>query len=143
MYNRILIPVDGSPPSTAALAEALGFARERNARALLVYACEPMPYTLAEGVLDLSAEMRRQGRLILDAAAAAADKAGVTAEMSLVEASDRRIPEVIVDEAKRWNADLIAMGTHGRRGFEHLLLGSVAEGVIRRASVPVLLLRSR
>lgn len=143
MYDRILIPVDGSPTSSAALAEALGFVRERNARVLLVYACEPMPYTLAEGVLDLSDEMRRQGRLILDAAAAAADKAGVTAEMSLVDASDRRIPEVIVDEAKRWNADLIAMGTHGRRGFEHLLLGSVAEGVIRRAGVPVLLLRSR
>jgi nucleotide-binding universal stress UspA family protein len=143
MYDRILVPVDGSPASTAALTEALGFARGQNARVLLVYACEPLQYILAEGPIDLSAEVRRQGELLLSAAAAAAEKAGVTAETSLMEASDRRVPEAIVDEATRWGANLIAMGTHGRRGFAHLLLGSVAEGVLRRATVPVLLLRSK
>jgi nucleotide-binding universal stress UspA family protein len=143
MYDRILVPVDGSPASTAALAEALGFARGQEARVLLVYACEPLRYILAEGPVDLSAEVRRQGALVLDAAATAAAKAGVGAETSLVEASDRRVPETLVDEAQRWGAKLIAMGTHGRRGFAHLLLGSVAEGVLRRATVPVLLLRSK
>ena len=51
--------------------------------------------------------------------------------------------EVIVEEARSWGADLIVMGTHGRRGFEHLVLGSISEGVVRRATVPVLLLRSK
>ena len=56
---------------------------------------------------------------------------------------DRRIATAIVEEAAAWGADLIVIGTHGRRGFEHLVLGSVAEGVVRRATVPVLLIRSR
>ena len=53
----------------------------------------------------------------------------------------RRVPDVVVAEAKRWPADLIVAGTHGRRGLSHLFLGSVAEGIIRISTVPVLLIR--
>ncbi len=63
-------------------------------------------------------------------------------ETRLVEASkDTRIAEQIVNEAKSWPADLIILGTHGRQGFHHFMLGSVAEGVIRIAPMPVLLIR--
>ena len=143
MYRRILIPVDGSTPSDAALVEALRFAHEQGARVRLVYICEPLQYILAEGPVDLSTEVRRQGELIISAATAKARKAAVAAEAALLETADRRVEEAIVNEARTWGADLIAMGTHGRRGFEHLVLGSVAEGVLRRATVPVLLLRSQ
>lgn len=142
MFRRILIPVDGSAASDAALSEALKLAREQGATLRLVYICEPLQYILAEGPVDLSAEVRRQGELVIAAAASMAGKAAVAAETALVETADRRVAEAIVEEAIRWGADLIAMGTHGRRGFEHLILGSVAEGVARRATVPVLLLRS-
>jgi nucleotide-binding universal stress UspA family protein len=143
MYRRILIPVDGSTPSDAALVEALRFAHEQGARVRLVYICEPLQYILAEGPVDLSTEVRRQGEVIISAATAKARKAAVAAEAALLETADRRVEEAIVNEARTWGADLIAMGTHGRRGFEHLVLGSVAEGVLRRATVPVLLLRSQ
>ena len=143
MFSRILIPVDGSAASDAALSEALKFAREQGATVRFVYICEPLQYVLAEGSLDLSAEVRRQGEKIVSAATAKASKAAVPAEAALVESADRRAAEAIAGEARRWGADLIAMGTHGRRGFEHLLLGSVAEGVARRATIPVLLLRSQ
>ena len=63
-------------------------------------------------------------------------------ETRLVEATkSSRIAEQIVNEAKNWPADLLIMGTHGRQGFHHFMLGSVAEGVIRIAPMPVLLIR--
>jgi nucleotide-binding universal stress UspA family protein len=51
------------------------------------------------------------------------------------------VPSLIVDEAGRWRADLIVIGTHGRRGISKLLLGSVADGVVRTAATSVLLIR--
>jgi nucleotide-binding universal stress UspA family protein len=143
MYKKILVPTDGSEPSNAALQEALKFAKTLGSAVRIVYVWQPMSYILAEGPVDLSAAMRREGEVILDGAAAKAREAGVAAEIALVEAGDRRVPAAIAEEAVRAQSDLILMGTHGRRGFEHLVLGSVAEGVLRRASVPVLLLRSR
>lgn len=143
VYKKILVPTDGSAPSDAALQEALKFAKVLGCGVRIVYVWEPMSYILAEGPVDLSAAMRRQGEHVLDGAAAKAREAGVTPETALVEAADRRVPAAIADEAVRSQCDLIVMGTHGRRGFEHLVLGSVAEGVLRRATVPVLLLRSR
>lgn len=143
MYTRILIPVDGSDASSSALAETLKFAREQRARVRLVYVCETPQYVLAEGPVNLAEEIRRYGEQVLSGAAARARESGVSAEAALVEAADRRVAEAIAGEATSWDANLIAMGTHGRGGFEHLLLGSVAEGVARRATVPVLLLRSK
>jgi nucleotide-binding universal stress UspA family protein len=142
MYRKILVPVDGSRASTAALAEALRFAGEQGARLTLLFVCESMYHILAEGPVDLTASIRREGETILADAAVRAREARVDAEAALVEAGERRVAEAIVEEAERHGADLIAMGTHGRRGVQHFMLGSVAEGVIRRATIPVLLLRS-
>ena len=141
MYKRILVPLDGSAPSNAALQEALKFARSCGSALRLAYVCEPLAYILAEGPIDLASAMRRQGEQILSETAAKAHEAGVSAETALIEAGDRRVAAAITGDAARSSSDLIMMGTHGRRGFEHLVLGSVAEGVLRRATVPVLLLR--
>jgi nucleotide-binding universal stress UspA family protein len=62
-------------------------------------------------------------------------------ETELLETAGQRVADRIVEAAKRWEADLIVMGTHGRHGIQHLVLGSVAEAVIRSAPVPVLLVR--
>jgi nucleotide-binding universal stress UspA family protein len=59
-----------------------------------------------------------------------------------LEQNGRRVSDVIVDEATRWRADLVVLDTHGRRGIEHLLLGSVAEAVARTAPTSVLLART-
>lgn len=66
---------------------------------------------------------------------------GMTVETKLVETYDGRIGSVISDEAQKWNADLLVVGTHGRKGIAHFLMGSVAENVTRTASMPVLLVR--
>jgi nucleotide-binding universal stress UspA family protein len=71
--------------------------------------------------------------------------AGIKAETKLIEATPpgARIASMIAAEAKAWPADMIVIGTHGRRGVDHLLMGSVAEGVVRISPVPVLLIRGR
>jgi nucleotide-binding universal stress UspA family protein len=59
----------------------------------------------------------------------------------MVETAGERVAELIVEQARQWPADVIVMGTHGRRGFNHLLMGSDAEAVIRLSPVPVLLVK--
>ena len=143
MYKRILVPLDGSKSSAAALREALKFAKEQGAKVCLTHIYEQIKHVVTEGVVDLTPALRRQGEQLLADAAARARKAGVKATTALVAAGSRRISAVIVEQAAAEGADLIAMGTHGRRGFERLVLGSVAEGVARRATIPVLLLPAR
>ena len=143
MYKRILVPLDGSKSSAAALREALKFATEQGAKVCLTHIYEQIKHVVTEGVVDLTPALRRQGEQLLADAAARARKAGVKATTALVAAGSRRISAVIVEQAAAEGADLIAMGTHGRRGFERLVLGSVAEGVARSATIPVLLLPTR
>ena len=72
---------------------------------------------------------------------AVAGSAGVPADTRLVEASGARLGETVASEARAWEADLVVVGTHGRRGLGRVLLGSGAEQVIRQAPVPVLAVR--
>lgn len=144
MYQRILVPVDGSQTSDTALQEAIRFAKQSNALLRLVHVVEDARFFDAEGIIDFTAlqEMaKRSGEQVLSRAAAAAQQAGLAAETDLLESDGRRIEDVIVADAKRWLADLIVIGTHGRSGVSRLLFGSVAEGVVRGAEVPILLMR--
>jgi nucleotide-binding universal stress UspA family protein len=143
MYKRILVPLDGSKASAMALKEALALAKEQGARVCLTHVYERIKHVVTEGVIDLTPALRVQGEQLLAEAASRARKAGVKAATALVEAGSRRVPAAIVEQAVAEGADLIVMGTHGRKGFERLMLGSVAEGVARRATVPVLLLPRR
>jgi nucleotide-binding universal stress UspA family protein len=107
------------------------------------------PYTYPEALYaELSTEVealqrawRRAGQTVLDRATALAGGANIRAGVALLDMNGRRTSSVIVDEAKRWHADLIVVATHGRH--EEVLLGSVAEGVARTASVSVLLVRDQ
>lgn len=146
MYQRILLAVDGSSTSNAALEEGIRFARDQGAKLRLVHVLDFAPIGwAAEGYVDLSIlqdAIRRNGQQILDQAAKLAGKSGVTVEVELLESYGKRIPTVIIEATRNWPADLIVIGTHGWRGFDHLLLGSVAEAVMRTAPVPVLLIRA-
>ena len=89
------------------------------------------------------AKLARSGRAVLDAARRSAKQLGVEAEIVLREPLTKRVADEVLSEAKRWRADLIVMGTHGRRGLRRLVLGSDAEHIVRMAAVPVLLVRGR
>jgi len=147
MYQHILVPVDGSQTSDLALREAIKLRGSGNAELRIVQIVEEVTPLLDVELLNVDAlreAVREAGRLILAKAEIIARAAGVPATTRLVEARPgARIANVIADEARAWPADLIVIGTHGRRGLDHLLLGSVAEGVIRIAPAPVLLVRGK
>ena len=91
---------------------------------------------------DLIETMRDNGKIVLDEASEQARESGVPVESVMRESGGRRVCETILEEARTWAADLIVMGTHGRRGFSHLALGSDAELVVRGSPVPILLVRA-
>lgn len=140
MYHNIAVPVDGSEASRVLLRHSLKLAKEQGAQVRLIHVVEPIHHVVVEGVIDLNATMRRQGQSILDEALGQARGAGVEATAALVESDGQHIADAIVDEAAAVRADLLAIGTHGRRGIEHLIIGSVAEGVATLAKIPVLLI---
>ena len=141
MYKRILVPVDGSVTARTALRHAIALAKEQQAQLRLVYVVEQVPTWAAEGQMDLSDVLMESGKAVVAEAKEQVDKEGIAAETAVVEAGMQRTARCIADDAAKWSADLIVMGTHGRRGIDHLILGSVAEGVVRTAQAPVLLIR--
>jgi nucleotide-binding universal stress UspA family protein len=146
LYKRILVPVDGSPTSTAGLNEALRLAKNQKARVRLVHIVdERMIFSTAEAGLNIEPvieALKSGGKRLLARAAKLAASRGVRAETELLENAASQVADVLIARARRWRADLIVMGTHGRRGVNRLVLGSDAELVVRNSPVPVLLVRS-
>lgn len=141
-YRRILVPIDGSSTSTKALAAALALARERGSQIRLVHSMEEFPMASGfEYSVDVIGVVRDHAQKTLAEALAMVQAAGVEGEARLLEASGKRLGEAVADEAAAWSADLVVVGTHGRRGLSRALLGSGAESVIRQARVPVLVIR--
>ena len=147
MYKRILIAVDGSKTSSLALKEAIKLAKDQRATLRLIHVVDERPiYTMAEvpySIDDYQKTMREAGRKELAKCADRAKAARVKFDTKLVATLAQSIGDVINKEAKRWSANLIVIGTQGRRGFNRLVLGSVAEHVIRLATKPVLIIRAR
>jgi nucleotide-binding universal stress UspA family protein len=147
MYKHILVAVDGSDTSNLALREAAALAREMQAKLRIVHVVEEVTLNIdAEFVMgEYQEAMRKTGEEVLRKAEAAARESGIKAETKLleIETLGHRITDMIVEEAQSWPADLIVLGTHGRRGFNHLLMGSVAEGIVRISPKPVLLIRGK
>jgi nucleotide-binding universal stress UspA family protein len=146
-YKRILVPVDGSSTSNAGLKEALKLAKSQHARVCLLHVVDEMiVFNVPEGAVNIGPvieELKRGGKRVLQKAQKLAAAQGVRAESDLRESVGVRVADVITGRARRWRADLIVMGTHGRRGVNRMLLGSDAELVLRNASAPVLLVRAR
>jgi len=147
MHKRILVAVDGSRTSDAALGEALDLAGG-GAHLRVVHVMDsPSTYPDAlygqvTGHLEAARRAWREaGEEILARAATSARARRVAANSTLLESEGRRVGTAVVEEAQRWGVDLIVVGTHGRHGLDRLLLGSVAEGVARTAPVSVLLVR--
>ena len=145
MYKRILVPVDGSETSLLGLQHAIRLAKDQKAKLRLLHVVHD--YLIAEGRHSmvtssyLLKELRERGQTILKEAANMALKRHVEAETQVVETLMGPIGAAIVKCAEKWPADLIVLGTHGRRGIRRLVMGSDAEYVVRTAPVPVLLVR--
>ncbi|KPK05267.1 MAG: universal stress protein UspA [Betaproteobacteria bacterium SG8_39] len=147
MYSRILVPIDGSKTAALGLREAIRLAKDQGAALRVIHVVDKMAIIgVSEAGMNprpVLAKLARSGRAVLGEARRSAKKLGVEAETELFEPLTKRVADAVLREAKRWRADLIVMGTHGRRGMPRLVLGSDAEQVVRLARVPVLLVRGR
>lgn len=148
MYKKIFVAIDDSPTSQKALGEAIYLAKTSNATLCIAHAADES--LLAQHGMGLGSyidvdrtkqAIQDTSNALLDDAAKLAAAAGITAEKSLLEASDKRVAELIAEGAESWGADLIVVGTHGRRGFARLLVGSVAENLTRLATTSLLMVR--
>ncbi|MDE2304360.1 MAG: universal stress protein [Gammaproteobacteria bacterium] len=147
MYRQILVPIDGSATSNAGLTEAIKIAKALGGKIRIVHIVNEMivDYAFGSGlyantVID---SMRADGQKILSEAEARVRGEGLEPEGVLIESIGGGAANFVIEQAKEWPADLIVMGTHGRRGVRRLALGSDAELVVRGVTAPVLLVHDR
>lgn len=142
MFKRIVVAVDGSETGDRALEAAIELAREQKAALRVVHVTGEL---LPVGAEALTAERLLEsvydaGLTLVNDAVTKARAGQVDAEPRLIEGGGRT-SQAIASEARNWPADILVIGSHGRRGLNRLLLGSVAEEVVRIAPCPVLLIR--
>ncbi len=146
MYKRILVPTDGSDTAICGLREAIKLAKDQNAQIRIIHIVDELVIgsspAYAVVMDDVIADLRAAGKSILASAQAMVKDAGITFDTQLVEAFGGRAGEHILKAAQEWAADIIVCGTHGRRGLRRIVLGSDAEYLVRRAPVPILLVRA-
>jgi nucleotide-binding universal stress UspA family protein len=145
MYKKLLVPIDGSRTSELGLREAIRLASgNRQATIRLLHFLEPLPalqgmeVAATDTLLD---NMLQFGDKILKKSEALVKRHGIRAETVFHKKSQQWAADGIAREARKWKADVIVMGTHGRRGISRIVLGSSAESTLRSATVPLLLVR--
>jgi nucleotide-binding universal stress UspA family protein len=145
MYKRVVAGVDGSAHADHALRHAVALAKVLGAALRIVHVVDmgwlPVAPELGLDLAQIAAARRADGETLLAAAREVARAAGVAADARLLETATptQQTAAALVAEAASWPADLVVLGARGRSAVERLLLGSVADGVARRATIPVLL----
>jgi len=146
IYSRILVPYDGSPSSRQGLAEAIRVAKPFGSTIRIVHVIDEPRHI--DGYVTYGAyadyilpHLREHAKRLVANAGRNVTDAGLRVESGIADIPGLRACDVVLREAADWGADLIVMGTHGRRGLDRLLLGSDAEQVLRGSPVPVLLVR--
>ena len=148
MYQRILVPLDGSETSMLGMDEAIRLARLTGGKLRFLHVIDELSFALAADsyacfTSDLLAALRENAEELLESAKSSARTAGVESDSVLYDSFNGKMLDFVSRQAREWPADLIVLGTHGRRGVRRLMLGSGAESILRTASVPVLLVRAR
>lgn len=148
MYRRILVAVDGSDTSNKALAAAIDMASHSGGRSVvkLVHVLDEMAYFVGldpyQGRTYSAVHVMRQaGEKILADGLAICSSAGISAETELIDELGAHLAEAVAARAKQWDASLVVVGTHGRKGAKRMLMGSGAEQIIRLSTCPVLVVR--
>ncbi|MGC5887686.1 universal stress protein [Ralstonia pseudosolanacearum] len=147
MYQRILLAIDGSHASSLALHQAIVVGKATGAEVEALFVADSTDAAIDMVGCDSIAYAQRIveiGRRTLADAAIKLQTAGVKHTTKLLEraVAPGQISSTIVAEANETGTDLIVLGTHGRHGLKHLVMGSVAEGVVRKTNKPVLMVRS-
>ena len=150
MYKNIVVAVDGSETSNLALEESINLARDQRAKLCVIHVIDTaIAQSTDTGLVWFDADkflasVRKEGQELLNKMETIAKASGVEVDGTIIENKDfSRVSEKILEATDRLKADLLVIGTHGRRGFHKFLLGSVAEEVIRSENIPVLLVKEK
>jgi nucleotide-binding universal stress UspA family protein len=150
MFKRILVAIDGTSASRRAFQTAVELAADQHAELDVVHVLEGLgPVGFGPGGMYASAEyveamlemLQKNGERVLAAAAKEAETHGIAARTVMIPAG-WSVSEIILQQATKRRADLVVLGTHGRRGLRRVVMGSDAEAVLRECRVPVLVVRS-
>lgn len=149
MFQRILVAIDDSFMTSKVIDAALSLAKSCNATLGLVHALDETMFNHSNGadvmlpnsVGKAEFRMRKGAGTFLAKAAEQVEAAGVHAELKLVESETKHISDMLSEAAHDWQADLLVVGTHGRRGVERFFIGSVAERLARKSTTSLLLVR--
>ncbi|TSA85462.1 universal stress protein [Deinococcus detaillensis] len=144
MFDHILVPIDGSPLSALALPVAAEMARCHHSTLTVLYVVPPPPTIYGESTYTFdntkaSAHAKAEGQRLLEDARMSMGSPNI--RLLCLQGGNPRTAQAIADVAEQQHCSLVVMGTHGRSGLDRFFLGSVAEGVMRRVGVPVLLVR--
>ena len=144
IYRRILMATDGSPGTAVTLTHAEALAADQGAQLKLVTVVDEAIGSYMGGELawidpaTLRSNLLEGARQVLERAAAHARAAGLTVESELIEAPEGHVGRAIITAANAWPADLLVVSTHGRHGLTRLVLGSMAETLVRWGNLPIL-----
>lgn len=148
MYKRVLVAVDGSAAASRAVDEAIELAGDQRALLIALHVIDELGFgTTASGgstpdyVEAYVEALRVNGRRILDKVEKRSRKRRIACETVMTDTGGQSVAHAILAQARLLRADVIVLGTHGRRGLRRFLLGSDAESVLREAQLPVLVVR--
>lgn len=148
MYKRIMVAVDESFMTSQVMEAAIELAKATGAQVAICHAIDEtilaqreVAMMLPNSVGKTEARMRLGAQGFLDRLLETARAAGIEAEIRLVESEQKHVSDMLIDAAGEWQADLLVVGTHGRRGIERFFVGSVAERLVRKGQTSLLLVR--
>ena len=144
MFKHILVPVDGSATALQAVDTAIGLAKVHGSRVTAIFVVDPYPFTgvgtdFAYGQAEYLSAATAEANIAIKAAKARFEAAGIAVESSVIESHSAW--RGVVEAAESAGADLIVMGSHGRKGLEKLVLGSVTQAVLSHTKRSVLVVR--
>jgi nucleotide-binding universal stress UspA family protein len=144
MFKHILVPVDGSPTAQKAVEKAAGLAKAFGSTVTAIYVIDPYPFTglgsdFAYGQAEYLSAAAIEAKESTQAAQQTLEQAGVNVKTQVVES--HAAWRGILETAAAVGADLIVMGSHGRRGLEKMVLGSVTQRVLSHSHLPVFVVR--
>lgn len=147
MYRKIMVPVDESAAAKRALQEAIMLAKLCHSVIRVVNVVDLAQFSWGGVGAMPSEEVRKAvnaaGEKGVREAQALLEQSSLQYEIAVIESAGDKIADLLIREATEHHVDLVVMGTHGFSGFMHVLMGSVAEGVLRQSDIPVMLLRVR
>ena len=148
MYQRIMVAIDDSFATSSVLATAINLAKLSGARLAICHALDQTLFAqkmgeimLSNSVAEIEKNLRGGAQAFVDQAAELARAAGVEVETRIIESEAKQVAEMLAEAASEWHADLLVVGSHGRRGIDRFFVGSVAERLVQKANTSLLLVR--